>query len=288
MKLFLYPLFFLFIACQSDLRETNSSPDTQKKEPPSNARKIKKTFAFYDNQPVFVDEYLYEKVTKNCLSLKVDIAGTTVPLLFVDWNNNNQYLDSNADYFGLEKNQVNKDQRPIIRLLKQSMTIEVNGKMYQLSFKSDKGSVKVDVVNERADTDTDLIFLNKMPDLTVPTLDNETVELRSLINKDQWVLLDFWATWCGPCVKKLEELAGSRERLEGKVTMVTLAYNCTGAEKFIQKTGIEDWINCKADDQAVRTFQITSVPRNFLFNKDGDLVAANISSQELFKIINKP
>lgn len=59
----------------------------------------------------------------------------------------------------------------------------------------------------------DTVERSAAPDFTVSTLDGEQITLSSLRGKV--VVLDFWATWCGPCVAELPQIEELRQRYEG-------------------------------------------------------------------------
>jgi thiol-disulfide isomerase/thioredoxin len=63
-----------------------------------------------------------------------------------------------------------------------------------------------------------------------PTFVVEDVQGRSLSSKDlagRVVVIDFWATWCSPCLRELPELVEYHRRLEGRDDVALLSFNVT-------------------------------------------------------------
>lgn len=71
-----------------------------------------------------------------------------------------------------------------------------------------------------------LSMLEKMetegvPDFTLPTIEGSPFELRSL--NGQVVIINFWASWCGPCLEEFPSMIELITKLEGKVKLVAIA-----------------------------------------------------------------
>jgi thiol-disulfide isomerase/thioredoxin len=67
------------------------------------------------------------------------------------------------------------------------------------------------------------------PTLQVKTLDGKTFDLAA--HRGHWVVVNFWATWCGPCLKEMPELS-ALDAMREQVDVVGLAYEDTTPEEM--------------------------------------------------------
>lgn len=88
------------------------------------------------------------------------------------------------------------------------------------------------------------------------------------------VLLNLWATWCGPCVKEMPQLDALAGALEGEVRVITVSQDMRGAElvtPFFAKNGykrLEPWL----DPETTLSAQFTpegALPLTILFDASG-------------------
>jgi thiol-disulfide isomerase/thioredoxin len=67
------------------------------------------------------------------------------------------------------------------------------------------------------------------PTLQVKTLDGKTFDLAA--HRGHWVVVNFWATWCGPCLKEMPELS-ALDAMREQVDVIGLAYEDTTPEEM--------------------------------------------------------
>lgn len=110
------------------------------------------------------------------------------------------------------------------------------------------------------------------PDFTLSQLDAGAVSLSDLRGKV--VIMEFWATWCGPCRFSMPSLDVVYKRFRDRGVTVVLVNEGEPAPRVRQWAGTRFTapILLDEDTQVGRLYHISSIPRLFIVNQDGQLV----------------
>jgi thiol-disulfide isomerase/thioredoxin len=132
------------------------------------------------------------------------------------------------------------------------------------------------------------------PPFVITTSDGQRLSLDGLQGKV--VLLDFWATWCGPCREALPHMRQIAKKFQGQ-PLVVLSVNLDEDEKkwkdFVAKNGMlwPQYRDGSFDGPIATTFRVRAIPQTFTIDADGVLQDQHIGDAsiegKLKKLVNQ-
>lgn len=131
---------------------------------------------------------------------------------------------------------------------------------------------------------------NPLPDLTFHTLGGKELELRSLTGKV--VVVDFWATWCGPCARELPNLkALYSEYSSNGLEVVGLSLDSSAGvlAAYVADKSIPWPVSHLQDgwkSQAVAQYGVNALPSLWIYDRRGTLRYYNLRGDELRRAID--
>ena len=118
--------------------------------------------------------------------------------------------------------------------------------------------------------------------------------------RGQYVLVYFWGSWCGPCIKEIPSLKALHQKYHGKsfsdgsnfqVVSIALEKSDKYTKQIISNRGLS-WPHHIIDTNPIimvskyaQLYEVKNLPTKFLVNPDGNIIANNLSYDELDKLL---
>jgi len=126
------------------------------------------------------------------------------------------------------------------------------------------------------------------PDFTQADTAGNKISLHDF--KGKYVLVDFWASWCGPCRHENPAVVKAFNAYKDKnFTIISVSLDAPNAKakwlKAIHDDGLTGWTHVSDlnywSNEVAALYSIRSIPQNFLLDKQGKIVAKNLRGEDL-------
>lgn len=133
---------------------------------------------------------------------------------------------------------------------------------------------------------------SQFTDFRLPGLVGDSIALSDLVGKTDYVLVDFWASWCGPCINSLPELKslynihkGSRlEILSVSLDEDRALWSGAVASHQLVWKHVSDLKGWKCEGS--RLYAVNSIPATVLIDKSGKIVGRNLSIHKIGNLLS--
>ena len=121
------------------------------------------------------------------------------------------------------------------------------------------------------------------PDFVVQTVDGDSLRLSDFRGK--FVMLDFWGTWCAPCLHELPHLKKLSQSFSEDLKVIGLAHDDPrNLADFVKENDIP-YPNGIADPKIEKAYGIVSWPTTFLIAPNGKIIAKNLRGEKLADLV---
>ena len=125
-------------------------------------------------------------------------------------------------------------------------------------------------------------------DVDVTTLDGAAAKLSDYIGKGDYVLVDFWASWCGPCRQAMPQLQSVVKKHKTlKVIGIAVSDKVDDTRKAVGDLNISWPVLCDPEGLTAKTYGISAIPAMILFSPDGKIADRDFNVVELENILSE-
>ncbi|MBE6731335.1 MAG: TlpA family protein disulfide reductase [Ruminococcaceae bacterium] len=131
--------------------------------------------------------------------------------------------------------------------------------------------------NSNSESDATSEDVPLAPDFTVYDINGNKIKLSDFIGKK--VIVNFWASWCGPCKNEMPDFQKAYEKYGNDIVFMMVnmtdgsSETVDSAKSFIEKSGYTFPIYFDKDESALYAYYVYSIPATYFISSDGTLAS---------------
>lgn len=130
----------------------------------------------------------------------------------------------------------------------------------------------------------------KAPDIFLPNAQGDSVLLSAAFEKNSYVLIDFWASWCGPCRRAMPALKKLYGKYHGRgleIFSISLDQDNASWKSAMREDGT-NWLHVLDEEgNTANTWGVSFIPNTFLLDKHRNIVAINPAPEEMDALLEE-
>lgn len=146
-----------------------------------------------------------------------------------------------------------------------------------------------DYCNGSKDIKPTIKLFTGLPNISFENVTGATTDLSSFLGKGRYIYIEFWATWCHPCVESIPELKELYAKYKNQTFFISLNYKDTDKaeiKQFVSKNDMS-WVNGFSTRQISAELLQNGFPYGILFDENGQVLQIDLHPSDLKSILSK-